>query len=389
MSKNQKRNDGLFDTAIVQKRNVLNELRKNSMSLQELRFFSIYLSKINSRDISTRIVRFPLKDFKRIMDFQTLNLTQLRESFVRLLQQVVSVPNENGRGFSSFQLFKRCKLLQDEFDQWYVEIDAHDDALPLMFDFKNKYFAYQLWNALRLRSSNQIRLYEILKQYETIGNREIAVTELREMLGIAPNEYPRWDRFRDRVLDSCQQALAENTDITFTYEKGKSGKGGKWLTIIFHIQKNKKHVEPLGLEDFIDQIPNIETEVMEGKDDIISQLCQVCNYDFTREDIQSAYIFAKTFVHAKTIKPYFEQTYLKLLEIEKKKKISSRFRYFYQIICNDADKQRKEQQDREKNTGYQASYDIAEYESTSVLDDLNDEPIHAPKLQSPPTSSAN
>ena len=45
MSKNQKRNDGLFDTAIVQKRNVLNELRKNSMSLQELRFFSIYLSK--------------------------------------------------------------------------------------------------------------------------------------------------------------------------------------------------------------------------------------------------------------------------------------------------------------------------------------------------------
>ena len=81
MSKNQKRNDGLFDTAIVQKRNVLNELRKNSMSLQELRFFSIYLSKINSRDISTRIVRFSLEDFKRWFFF--FSTFQAMQTFTR------------------------------------------------------------------------------------------------------------------------------------------------------------------------------------------------------------------------------------------------------------------------------------------------------------------
>ena len=372
MSKTEKKKN-LFNTAIVQKRNVLNEIRKNSMSLQELRFFSIYLSKINSQDISTRIVKFPLEDFKRIMEFQTLNLTQLRESFVRLLQQVVSVSNENGHGFSYFQLFKRCKLLQDEFGQWYVEIDAHDDALPLMFDFKNKYFTYQLWNALRLKSSNQIRLYEILKQYENLSKREIAVTELRELLGIFPDEYPRWDNFRTKVLDSCQQALTEYTDITFTYEKGKTGHGGKWLTIIFHIQKNRKYVDPLGLGDFIDPTPNIEAAVMNEKDDIISQLRQICNDDFTRDEIQSAYRFAKTFVHDKAIKSYFEQTYLKLLEIEKMKKISNRFRYFYQIICSDAERQRREQQDRENQNikGYSPTYDIAEYESTSVIDDFD------------------
>ena len=51
------------------------------------------------------------------------------------------------------------------------------------------------------------------------------------------------------------------------------------------------------------------------------------------------------------------------------KKVSNRFRYFFKIICSDADRQRKEQQDREQNTGYPATYDIAEYESTSVLDD--------------------
>lgn len=103
-------------------------------------------------------------------------------------------------------------------------------GVALMFDFKDRYFKYELWNALRLKSANQIRMYEILKQYETIGKREIKVDDLRELLGIAPNEYPRWDRFKDRVIDSCQQALKQFTDICYTYERGKTGTGGKWIT---------------------------------------------------------------------------------------------------------------------------------------------------------------
>lgn len=87
-----------------------------------------------------------------------------------------------------------------------MEINASDDALPLMFEFKNRYFTYELWNALRLKSPNQVRMYEILKQYEKIGTRTLTIKELRNLLGIAPNEYQRWERFRVRVLDSCQQA---------------------------------------------------------------------------------------------------------------------------------------------------------------------------------------
>ena len=366
MSRSQKKNNGLFNTAIVQKRNVLNEIRKNSMSLQELRFFSIYLSKINPQDVSTRVVRFPLEEFKRIMEFQSLNLTQLRETFARFLQQVVSVPNEDRPGFSSFQLFKRCKLFQDEREQWYVEIDAHDDALPLMFEFKNRYFTYQLWNALRLKSANQIRMYEILKQYETIGQREISVDDLKDMLGLDPDEYSRWDNFKAKVLDICQQAIAENTDITFTYEKGKSGCGGKWMTIIFHIKKNKKYVDPLCLSDFIVQKKNVEA--MAGTD-IVAQLCVICENTFPYEKIRRAYNFAKTFVSDKAIKVYFEQTYLKFLEMAETKKINNRFQYFFKIMHNDADKKRTEDEQREKKPGYPATYDIAEYESTSVLDE--------------------
>ena len=249
----------LFETAIVEKRNILNAVRSNNMTLQELRFFSIYLSKIDPWNKSTRVVRFPLNDFRHIMGLGAgENIIHFRYTIRHILQQVVEVPNEKGSGYTAFQLFKKAKIEKDENDEWYVEFDAHDDALPLMFEFKNRYFTYELWNALRLKSTNQVRMYEILKQYEWLGKREMTVTELRELLGIGKNEYSGrtgWSDFRKKVLDSCQQALKESTDICYTYERGKTGKGGKWLTVIFHIAKNKDYVDPISLKEFIAQQP--------------------------------------------------------------------------------------------------------------------------------------
>ena len=115
------------------------------MTLQEIRFFSIYLSKINARDPSTRVVKFPLEDFQKIMEFGRLNIRQLENTTDSLLQKIVKVRSEDG-GYTAFQLFKRCKVFKDETEQWYIEIDAHDDALPLMFEFKKEYFTYELWN---------------------------------------------------------------------------------------------------------------------------------------------------------------------------------------------------------------------------------------------------
>ena len=246
----------LFEKAIVQKQNILNEIRSNNLTLQELRFFSIYLSKINPYDKSTRTVTFKLTDFQKIMDFKRLNIEQLKAATDSLLTKLVHIPKESG-GYTTFQLFKECTIDKDSDGEWYVSIDAHDKSLPLMFDFKDRYFKYELWNALRLKSANQIRMYEILKQYETIGKREIKVDDLRELLGIAPNEYPRWDRFKDRVIDSCQQALKQFTDICYTYERGKTGTGGKWITIIFYISKNIEYdgqmtMLELDLQNYID-----------------------------------------------------------------------------------------------------------------------------------------
>ena len=244
---------------LVEKRNTLNEIRSNNMSLQELRFFSIYLAKINSRDPSTRVVRFLLSDFQKIMDMSALKITQLQSTTDRLLQKLVMLYDEEPEEkeeyfpFVKFQLFKECTVAKDDNGEWYIEIDAHDKALPLMFEFKEKYFTYELWNALHLKSANQLRMYEILKQYEKLGERTLSLVDLKALLGIYKGEYTRYDSLKSNVLDVCQEALGKYTDIKFAYEAIRAkGKSGKTTAIKFTIMKNKNHVDPLSLDDFID-----------------------------------------------------------------------------------------------------------------------------------------
>lgn len=290
---------------LVEKRNVLNQIRKNSMTLQELRLFSIYLAKINARDISTRTLKFSLKNFCEIMEIRA-DVGQIRGNMHHLLQQIVDIPNDDGtRGFTSIQLFKECKISQDkETGQWFFEISAHDKAVPYMFDFKEKYFTYELWNVLRLKSTNQLRIYEILKQYQYIGKRQLSLTELRELLCIAPKEYPRWSDFKTYVLDACQKALAEQTDITFTYEPIRTGH--KFTAVTFFIQKNENYVDHLKLEDYINTTngevmlespkrkewipldPNMDDDTANeiyGNEDF-AFLASACNYEFSPEEMR-------------------------------------------------------------------------------------------------------
>lgn len=377
----------LFETAIVEKRNILNAVRSNSMTLQELRFFSIYLAKINPWDKSTRVVRFPIEDFQRIMGLGAgENISHFRYTVRHILQQVVEVPNENRTGYTAFQLFKRAKVEKNENDEWYVEFDAHDDALPLMFDFKNRYFKYELWNALRLKSTNQVRMYEILKQYESLGKRELTVTELRELLGIDKNEYSGrtgWSDLKKKVLDSCQQALKEITDICYTYERGRVGKGGKWLTIIFTIFKNENYIDQLTLEEFIEMQPSpaklpadplpmqidadevqlsfddqTESQVLTDEPDWnavygsekLANLADSCNYEFGKEEMQLIFrVLTRIHIpidrNTNTLEWgrvfYLQEKYTALNAEESKKKkngeppIQNRFKYFLRMLEED------------------------------------------------------
>ena len=338
---------------LVEKRNTLNEMRSNNITLQELRFFSIYLSKINARDLNTRVVRFPLADFQAIMELGRLNIAYLKSTASTLLAQVITTQNKHNDGFSAFQLFKEFTVEQDEKGQWYVEIDAHDDALPLMFEFKDRYFTYELWNALRLKSTNQLRMYEILKQYEKTVYRILTVEDLRGLLGIEKDEYPRYNSFRERVLDACREALAKYTDIKFTYEPyGKRAKGGKVLQLKFTISKNKDFVDPLNLDKFIDMQKDvvIEPEYFTNFTNIESSerlklLMEACDNTFDIDEISiiNDLLDEKVpYMNDLEASKYLSRKYKDMMRNSKiNKDIQHKFAYLKKIIQVDIDKDKQ------------------------------------------------
>jgi plasmid replication initiation protein len=258
MAKKQKKSE-LSVNNWVTKSNLLNEVRSNRMSISQMRFFTIYLSKINPKDIESRMVRFKLEEYTKIMQFKQTNTTRLIKTAEDLLNLKVTFWDKTGNyrsdglvGFTMCQIFKRIKLEKDYNDEWFVTIDCHDDILKLLFDLQKYYFKYELWNALQLTSYNQQRMYELLKQYEIAGERTMTVKDLREWLGLKPEEYREWQNFKVRVLDSSKEALANYTDIKFTWEvTGKRGKGGKINALKFKIEKNNAYIRQLTLEEFI------------------------------------------------------------------------------------------------------------------------------------------
>ena len=323
---------------LVSKRNILNEIRTTNLKLTELRFFSIYLSKINPLDVNTRSVKFSLKDFQKIMELGRINIDYMKQVTNNLLGKVINIPTESG-GYHGFQIFKECEVDVDEKGEWYVKIDAHDRALPLLFDFKERYFTYSLWNALSLKSKNQLRMYEILKQYQKIGWRIVPLVELRDLLGIEKEEYLLYNNFKVYVLDVCQKALRASTDIKFEYEPyGKRGRGGKILTLKFNIFKNEDYSNQLYLDDFLEETidqPEVELPVYEER---IEFFLDACNNEFSFNEMKliNTILAGKmsdgVFTDKLKVFNHLLQKYQEMNLHDKEKRIRKRFNYYKAII---------------------------------------------------------
>ncbi|MCL2053034.1 MAG: replication initiation protein [Oscillospiraceae bacterium] len=199
-----------------------------------------------------------------------------------------------GLGFEAFQIFKKCRVYKHN-ETWHISIDAHDDALPLLFDYKTQYYKYELWNTLRLKSANQFRMYEILKQFEYKGERTLNLTDLKRLLCIKNNEYQRYDNLKARVLEACRKALAEYTDISFTYLPAeRNGKGGGITAITFYIKANKPKAPPLSLDEFMQRgktteesppAPQLQMPQI-YKDKNLEFLAEACDEEFSERQMR-------------------------------------------------------------------------------------------------------
>lgn len=108
---------------------------------------------------------------------------------------------------------------------------------PYLLNLKETYTKYRLGYVINFKSEYSFRLYEIMKQYEKIGERTIPIEELKELLMIDSNKYQKYSHLKSFVIQKAMQEINKYSDIKINLEKEEK-EGKKVVGLIFSIDRN-------------------------------------------------------------------------------------------------------------------------------------------------------
>ena len=169
----------------------------------------------------------------------------VHKTTLELKKIVITLRKRNSLSFMHVGLFSYCHY--DE-DKQTVGFRFEPLMEPHIKDFAQNFTQYQVVYIRNLKSGYSIRLYELLRKVHPMKSKkqqafyEIKIEELRNILGIYPEQYQRFDGFKHRVLNKAQSDLKDKTDLTFDFEPIR--KGRKIGAIKFIIRHNRKMALP-------------------------------------------------------------------------------------------------------------------------------------------------
>ena len=147
---------------------------------------------------------------------------------------------KKGVGIVRSRWVSRIKYIDDSA---ILEITFAPDVVPLITRLEQHFTSYQLKQVSQLTSKYAIRLYELLIAWREVGKvPKIELSEFREKLGIAADEYKAMNHFKSRVLEPSIKQINEHTDITVSYEQHKTGRTITSFSFSFK-QKHQPRIE--------------------------------------------------------------------------------------------------------------------------------------------------
>lgn len=160
---------------------------------------------------------------------------------IRWVQQVVFSDKDSINAFANLLGIQTdpTDFVEDESYSG-VGIRFSTAILPFISNLKAEFTKYLASDLKGLSSTYAIRFYELIKQYESIGKRTIAITDLRFMFALE-GKYPLFGNLQQRVIDPAIKEINENTPMEVQYSLRKTGRKYTHLDLTFK-KKNVKEV---------------------------------------------------------------------------------------------------------------------------------------------------
>ncbi|MFN4257137.1 MAG: replication initiation protein [Saprospiraceae bacterium] len=230
-------------TVLIRKSNDLVEGRYK-FDIWETRIFLKMLTLIKSDDKGFHEYKIYIKDIIDTFGVDSKDGYRLiKEGAVKLMGKTIQTKIRVEAGWEDFvaPIVAGFKGRSEVDEPSYIKLSFHPDMRPLLLELRERFLVYDFQNVRNLSSPYYIRIYELLKQYERIGERRFEVDELRGILGLQ-EEYKLYGHFKSRILEPTRQRLLEYTDISFTYTEVKQGRAV--TSLVFHIRQNRPQKQP-------------------------------------------------------------------------------------------------------------------------------------------------
>lgn len=251
---------------LVRKSNFLIEA-SYKLSLVEQRIVMVLASMIKSSDGEFNKYPLKVKDFATLLELKNKDeYSHLQTITKKLLSRVFSVKLPDA--FLQVSWLSSAKYLDG---QGIVELCFDPELKPFLLQLKDRFTSYRLKDVIQLKSSFSIRIYELLKQYEKLGERTFLLEKLRETLGIEDSHYKLYGDFKRKILLVAKSELAEKTDLSFDFEEIKVGRGVGKIRFIIKSRHSGPQEEGATPVSLIQELPGLFDE-----DQTIDELKELC-----------------------------------------------------------------------------------------------------------------
>ena len=169
--------------------------------------------------------------------------SQLKEAALRLKRREVRLTQEpNGKGkIPGVMITGWVQTIIYREGEGRVELRFTKDMLPYLTELTKQFTKYALADVAKMDSTHAIRLYELLMQWDSIGQREIELDQLREWFQLE-GRYPSIKDFKLRVLDPAVAQINEHSPLQVTWAQRKTGRKVTHLAFSFGPKKPAKAV---------------------------------------------------------------------------------------------------------------------------------------------------
>ncbi len=208
------------------------------LSVFQIRLIWLFASQIKKGEEDFRFYQVPIRDIVRLVGKGTKRAHEkIEEAVTGLIGSVVEIPTKSleasfkpahgaGKRTRNRDWAKAAWVASAEYKsaEGIIEFEFSEKLKPYLLSLTREFTVLEFQNLLSLSSKYSIRIYMLLRQYRSIGERTISLDKLRYALALEPGQYERFNDFSRFVLDLAQREVSQKTDISFTWQGLKNGR---------------------------------------------------------------------------------------------------------------------------------------------------------------------